>query len=140
MSSLADEHSRGSRWAQHAAPILASRLTATDLTVALDHEDLHVRHAVARAVVRRPLTAESLDAALAQRDPLTAMIVARAHLADGSIGDATLRRLVNSRFAGLAAEAAFVLIRSSPTSADSVTEFLLDRRRPVRTVAQYEGR
>ena len=134
----------GSRGSVSVAPIrdeITRRVDEPTLVKSLTHADVRCRHAVARVIAQRGLALDTLDPALEQRDPFTALIVGRAVL--GETTDARrrvhLEQLLASRFAPLAAAAAWSLLRESPAEQPFVEELLLDVRRSVRWVAQLEA-
>ena len=88
-------------------------------------------------IVARGATDLAFEPALRQHDPLTALIVGRAVLADGSPDHAEqLDQLFRSPFAAVAAEAAWQLIRNAPDGEAVAISMLLDERRAVRITAE----
>ena len=123
--------------------LLSARLTDDDLLAALDHYQVGVRQACARLIVRDPaLVSRALPAALAQRDPLTADLVARAVMSapePWAASDEELRAMLASKHPVVACAAGWQLLRRLDEPRAEVEVLLVDRRASVRHMAQEEA-
>jgi hypothetical protein len=133
---LAAEASRSATFAADILDLMTERLPTDALLAGLVHADRRVRHSSARLLVKMGLPGATLDAALAQNDPLTGAIVAEA-AAERDKSPAMTKRLITAktprvRRLGLLR----VLAEAGAAAEDTARKTLIDRNRYVRGLAQ----